>query len=483
MNFYDKRAFDQLNIPPTTDQKKIKKAYAALVKQFHPEEYPEEWKQIHEAYQYAMDYSKSNTSSPIESKKEFFQSLEETVSNGEESKEKPFQPLEEMISYGSETKEEPFQPLEETVSYDPELGEEPFQPLEDTVTYDIESKQEQERFQVDFANLLAGQEEYRQECIDRVVQRIMEMKDNSDGEQWLSLMKSDDFQAMRYEAQVLRELACFIGKAQFSWRYFDEISSVLRKMKEEIKDPSSGIADADILYELLREVSLRANTARRRYDDAHRIVYPTENPKKSIGERFRVGSSYAFIAAVVASLFFLSSNKQNTQPDYDQLLQDYQLEQNQESINEHLDMLKEFEPSKEVEPLENTEQLYEEMKREDQQFKEPIRDGIWHLNPQKSLNLPNFEGIQQNENTYTFSIDFGDKEAHNIIFRKTIFGWADKKLIVKRYAEEQGEESAIMLSEGDYNIIPNTYTQDEEYLEIMCENRGQDKWIYVIVMV
>lgn len=46
--------FQILEIEPTEDKKAIKKAYARLVKQYHPEEQPERWKEIHDAYEAAL---------------------------------------------------------------------------------------------------------------------------------------------------------------------------------------------------------------------------------------------------------------------------------------------------------------------------------------------------------------------------------------------------------------------------------------------
>lgn len=46
--------WDVLGIEPTQDKKEIKKAYARLLKQYHPEENPEEFKQIQEAYQQCL---------------------------------------------------------------------------------------------------------------------------------------------------------------------------------------------------------------------------------------------------------------------------------------------------------------------------------------------------------------------------------------------------------------------------------------------
>lgn len=43
-----------LDIEASADRKAIKKAYALKVKQYHPEEYPEEWERIHNAYEAAV---------------------------------------------------------------------------------------------------------------------------------------------------------------------------------------------------------------------------------------------------------------------------------------------------------------------------------------------------------------------------------------------------------------------------------------------
>lgn len=53
-------AFDVLEIEQTTNKKKIKKAYAELVKRYHPEEFPEEWKIVHDAYEAAIKWADSH---------------------------------------------------------------------------------------------------------------------------------------------------------------------------------------------------------------------------------------------------------------------------------------------------------------------------------------------------------------------------------------------------------------------------------------
>lgn len=48
-----------LGIEPVKDKKQIKRAYAAALKTCHPEEHPEEFKRLHDAYERAMRYAQS----------------------------------------------------------------------------------------------------------------------------------------------------------------------------------------------------------------------------------------------------------------------------------------------------------------------------------------------------------------------------------------------------------------------------------------
>lgn len=52
--------FEILEIEPTNDTKIIKKAYANLVKKYHPEEFPEKWKEIRAAYKTALGLAREN---------------------------------------------------------------------------------------------------------------------------------------------------------------------------------------------------------------------------------------------------------------------------------------------------------------------------------------------------------------------------------------------------------------------------------------
>lgn len=59
-----RRAFDILGIEATKDTRAIKKAYALMAKQYHPEEHPAEWEKLYGAYQTALEYAQSGEELP-----------------------------------------------------------------------------------------------------------------------------------------------------------------------------------------------------------------------------------------------------------------------------------------------------------------------------------------------------------------------------------------------------------------------------------
>ena len=50
-------AFKILEINLTDDKKKIKVAYSKMLKKYHPEDFPEMFMRINEAYEIALEYS------------------------------------------------------------------------------------------------------------------------------------------------------------------------------------------------------------------------------------------------------------------------------------------------------------------------------------------------------------------------------------------------------------------------------------------
>ena len=76
-------AWEVLEIEPTSDKKEIKKAYARLLKQFHPEENPEEFKQIQAAYQQCLHQDQEIESASFEQNKQDIKT--QTISTKEDT--------------------------------------------------------------------------------------------------------------------------------------------------------------------------------------------------------------------------------------------------------------------------------------------------------------------------------------------------------------------------------------------------------------
>lgn len=55
-----RQSFEILEIEMTTERRAIKRAYAQMVKKYHPEENSEEWRRVHNAYENAMRYAEWN---------------------------------------------------------------------------------------------------------------------------------------------------------------------------------------------------------------------------------------------------------------------------------------------------------------------------------------------------------------------------------------------------------------------------------------
>ncbi|MCH5343208.1 MAG: J domain-containing protein [Acetatifactor sp.] len=77
-----------LGIERTTDLKEIKRAYARRAKQWHPEEYPEEFQRLQNAYKWAKAYAQSGRSNTFSEQKIEEEKTEEKKTEEEEAEEK-----------------------------------------------------------------------------------------------------------------------------------------------------------------------------------------------------------------------------------------------------------------------------------------------------------------------------------------------------------------------------------------------------------
>ncbi|MFC2542773.1 MAG: J domain-containing protein, partial [Leptotrichia hofstadii] len=70
-------AFKILEIEPTIDKKKIKVAYSKMLKKYHPEDFPEMFMRINEAYETALGYTENNFSENLYENTQNFRKTEE----------------------------------------------------------------------------------------------------------------------------------------------------------------------------------------------------------------------------------------------------------------------------------------------------------------------------------------------------------------------------------------------------------------------
>ena len=72
-----RKAFEILEIEPTDDKKKIKIAYSKMLKKYHPEDFPEMFMKINEAYEKALGYAENNFSENLYENTQNFKKTEE----------------------------------------------------------------------------------------------------------------------------------------------------------------------------------------------------------------------------------------------------------------------------------------------------------------------------------------------------------------------------------------------------------------------
>ena len=75
LNFAE--AFKILETEPTSDKKKIKVAYSKMLKKYHPEDFPEMFMKINEAYEKALGYAENNFSENLYENTQNFRKTEE----------------------------------------------------------------------------------------------------------------------------------------------------------------------------------------------------------------------------------------------------------------------------------------------------------------------------------------------------------------------------------------------------------------------
>lgn len=199
--------WDILELSPTTDKKTIKRAYARLAKLCHPEEKPEEFRQLYEAYQMALAYA-----------------------DRVEAGAAPGVPPEIPQDFVKAVRTDPVLP--ELVP--PEQSESPLD----------------EEFEQAFQDAARARQE-AEEKRDRVILQWQEFYKNRRNEQvyqqWMVFVESDEFREISADRALIREiLSCF------QWEWFPQGDIYEQMWKVYRFDQSEPEHDQDELQELYK---------------------------------------------------------------------------------------------------------------------------------------------------------------------------------------------------------------------------------------
>ena len=243
--------FRILEIEPTNDKKEIKKAYAGLVKRYHPEEFPEEWEKIHDAYEQALKMAEhvQPKMSPKPSVK--IEVLEPQVQEREPEAESP-EPTDEkeaerppVVSKQSEYSNKEGQPKRKPLVLERKMATESPEP---TVEEEMESlfdnigKMSRER--------LNQKKEERKKVIEEAIAALRQMaaKKRLNRKEWENFFGREDMQSIICTGEFLYELGeCFINKKintkmyQFLLEQLDRIEQYRKDWN--ITEDSAGVSD------------------------------------------------------------------------------------------------------------------------------------------------------------------------------------------------------------------------------------------------
>lgn len=216
-----RRIWDILQMEPTTDKRAIKRAYARLTKEIHPEEKPEEFRMLHEAYEKALKYA----------------SLREQINGKQVAPEEGEQEVPQYESSGGRTDE----------------GEIPFEEVQAGQRKEQDEQSEYEK--LGFGSKAAEKERARLQKIAYfsrwwrgliiVWANNREMRD----EEWKPYLMSEEFREIMWSPIVLEEL--ILGIRKYCWRK-EEVLLFFWDLYEMENFEEKGVADVCLqLYKLL----------------------------------------------------------------------------------------------------------------------------------------------------------------------------------------------------------------------------------------
>lgn len=236
--------FASLEIEPTKEQRIIKKAYAKKVKQYHPEECPEEWKRIHDAYEEALNYAKGNADAIILIDRNKDSNEELLKEENQEHEENIINPIEEQ----SETRKEQREKNCEEIKQNSELNQSEQLNNEELPLAD-------EKNSIEYNDLFQKvQEKEKKKSSTEIVKtnfnRMQSFGTDVPDEKWSTFLKSAAFM----EACREEEFLLFLNYAITKTKWEPSILRLLQEVMEEIRTSLEAemlLAHANIVKQII----------------------------------------------------------------------------------------------------------------------------------------------------------------------------------------------------------------------------------------
>ena len=343
--------YQVLGISPTRDKKIIRKAYAGLIRKYHPEEHPEKWKEIHDAYTIAMQ--RADEDQPLHEE----QKLHREEQKPQQQEQKPQEKNAEVRRKSENRKGETKQPEEDLFGNLEELSE----------TAKKEQQEERQR------QLKAAIEQFNTLCEPKKLQFL----------QWQEFFRKEEYQWAVRQGEFLYELANRLRGHVMGRRLYrfliDQIQTI-----ENYNRSVNEIPKKQGAYDAYRMVRMELETGYRRavrikinragvHAGFSKVIKSIICDMKALMPHFRLLLIEFGVAILIMVLICIDTSYEVKQTvDRDPVEEDYENifpDQMTENILKMLDLM-------------NTKQKTELLK-----MGEPIADGIYVLGNEEQVRL------------------------------------------------------------------------------------------------
>lgn len=264
--------FEILEISPTDDKREIKKAYARLVKKYHPEEHPQEWKNIHDAYLAALKMSDCSAGIPSQTisvsvpdiKKPEERVIEEKQDSLQDEIDKHLQRIHELEQQRERQQEEPENEKQGSLQDEINKHLQRIHELEQEKREAPEDKMEDIFDRID--EFAEAARENSQKELQELLQAAMKetelisKKKHLSTKKWKEFFQKEEYQSVIRQGEFLYDLADKLYRHTMDW----ELYSFLKNQLYEIRQYNANVNEIPKkrgTYDAYQMVDMRLTSA------------------------------------------------------------------------------------------------------------------------------------------------------------------------------------------------------------------------------